>query len=168
MVQAGCVLGWVRVAVVVDGFHDGRAAASLVCSDHTWHLADGMWPWGAACMGQASYSCCVAGRCMYGAHGCTMWRWLMSVRSALLQHWCDHQPHILHCNCPCGAVCCCRQVEALLPKEAEFGVPMWVFGARTYCLLEGGKYILTQYNDPTSAGGFVAGRGDGGACWGSG
>jgi hypothetical protein len=48
------------------------------------------------------------------------------------------------------------QVEALLPKEAEFGVPMWIFGARTYCLLEGGKYILTQYNDPTSAGGPAA------------
>lgn len=67
-----------------------------------------------------------------------------------------------HSNCPCGTVCCCRQVEALLPKEAEFGVPMWVFGARTYCLLEGGKYILTQYNDPTTAGGCVDVRAEGG------
>ncbi|MCP4567331.1 MAG: S9 family peptidase [FCB group bacterium] len=38
------------------------------------------------------------------------------------------------------------QVEALCEKEAEFGIPQWVFGERTYCF-ESNSSILCTYTD---------------------
>jgi hypothetical protein len=44
------------------------------------------------------------------------------------------------------------QGTPLLPMNAEFGMPPWLFGMHSYEVLAGGSSILAVYSDPAAAG----------------
>jgi hypothetical protein len=51
-----------------------------------------------------------------------------------------------------AAAALCYQATPLLPMNAEFGMPPWLFGMHSYEVLAGGSSILAVYSDPAAAG----------------